>query len=306
MSVKALLNYVLEEVAIDGAEGTDVEELFKYVNDFYVKSRQERHYVGELLWADQLEGRKEDGDEDMAGDGDEAAAERDRIAAECWGTPNVKEEFQEYVWGLLRQQKDFNVGPKNESRGMSLGEIVDKWRENKDDANLRVYASEDRRWRTLTGHGPDPKRVPNAVFKCLEVIGKHREQGLIQPDLTKITGQDKKSIAGRTTLLKEMGYIEKVAVLAKSMNTSKLTLTKFAYLRDRKLAQDHKDDSGLKGKPASSKSSERWTGETIHLESLIRAIIAELKNAKNGVIQRGDLKKKLIPLAFSFPDSPKS
>jgi len=95
----------------------------------------------------------------MTGDGDEAAAERDRIASKYWGTPNVKEEFQEYVWGLLRRQKDFNVGPKNESRDMSLGEIVDKWRENKDDDNLRVYASEDRRWRTLTGHGPDLKRV---------------------------------------------------------------------------------------------------------------------------------------------------
>jgi len=136
--------------------------------------------------------------------------------------------------------------------------------------------------------------VPNAVFKCLEVIGKHREQGLIQPDLTKITGQDKKSIAGRTTLLKEMGYIEKVAVLAKNMNTSKLTLTKFAHLRDKKLAQDRKDDGGIKGNSASGKGSERWTGETIHLESLIKAIIVELKNAKNGVVQRGDLKKKLV------------
>lgn len=141
--------------------------------------------------------------------------------------------------------------------------------------------------------------MPNAVFKCLEVIGKHREQGLIQPKLTKITGQDKKSIAGRTALLKEMGYIEKVAVLAKNMNTSKLTLTKFARQRDKQLAQDHKDDSGKKGKSASGKSSERWTGETIHLEGLIRAIIAELKNAKNGVVQRGDLKKKLVRIAVS-------
>jgi hypothetical protein len=78
---------------------------------------------------------------------------------DCWGTPNVKEEFQEYIWELLKQQADFDVGPKNESRHMSLGEIVDKWSENKDDEKLRVYASEDRRWRTLTGHGVDPKKV---------------------------------------------------------------------------------------------------------------------------------------------------
>jgi len=122
------------------------------VNDFYVKTRQERHYVGELLWADQLEAPRDQGD-------DGAVVEKDDNAPECWGTPNVKEEFQEYIWGLLRRQRDFKVGPKNESRQLSLGEMVEKWRENKDDANLRVYASEERRWRTLTGHGPDPRRV---------------------------------------------------------------------------------------------------------------------------------------------------
>jgi hypothetical protein len=128
----------------------------------------------------------------------------------------------------------------------------------------------------------------------LEVIGKHREQGLIQPELTKITGQDKKSIAGRTTLLKELGYIEKVGVLAKGMNTSKLTLTKFAIQRDRKRAQGAKEEKKRKDKNAVPEGNESWTGETIHLESLVRAIITELKNAKNRVVQRGDLKKKLV------------
>lgn len=136
-------------------------------------------------------------------------------------------------------------------------------------------------------------QVPNAVFKCLEVIGKHREQGLIQPELTAITGQDKKSIAGRTTLLKDLGYIEKVAVLARSMNTSKLTLTKFAIQREQNRAEALKDEKKKKGKNVAT-GSDRWTGETIHTESLVRAIIAELKAAKNGVVQRGDLKKRLV------------
>ena len=130
------------------------------------------------------------------------------------------------------------------------------------------------------------------MYKCLEVIGKHRETGLIQPELTKITGQDKKSIAGRTTLLKDLGYIEKVNVLARSMNTSKLTLMKFAIQRDKKRAQTRQEDLIVKGKAGVEK--DRWTGETIHLESLVKAIINELKNAKNGVLQRGDLKKRLV------------
>jgi hypothetical protein len=119
------------------------------VNDFYVKNRHERHNVSELLWMD----RNEANGTAKAFDGPSSKSR------DCWGTPNVKEEFQEYIWELLKQQADFDVGPKNESRHMSLGEIVDKWSENKDDEKLRVYASEDRRWRTLTGHGVDPKKA---------------------------------------------------------------------------------------------------------------------------------------------------
>ena len=124
------------------------------------------------------------------------------------------------------------------------------------------------------------------------MIGKHREKGLIQPDLTKITGQDKKSVAGRTTLLKDLGYIEKINVLAKSMNTSKLTLTKFAVQRDLKRIQASRKEE-QKGE-AIAGGAEQWTGDTIHLESLVRAIISELKSAKNNVLQRSDLKKKLV------------
>lgn len=78
------------------------------------------------------------------------------------------------------------------------------------------------------------------------------------------------------------------------MNTSKLTLTKFAILRDQKRAQDLKDDKKKSKSKSVLAGSDQWTGDTIHTESLVRAIIAELKAAKNQVIQRGDLKKKLV------------
>jgi hypothetical protein len=126
----------------------------------------------------------------------------------------------------------------------------------------------------------------------LEVIAAHREQGLLQPELTKITGQDKKSIAGRTTYLKNMGYIEKAHVLTRSMNTSRLTLTKFAVMRDQKLKKLSKSDR--QSQNTASIRIEKWTGETIDTEGLIKAIITELKAVKNGVLQRNDLKKKMV------------
>ncbi|KAI5793241.1 hypothetical protein EDC01DRAFT_91164 [Geopyxis carbonaria] len=294
MSVKALLNYVLEEVAIDGEKGTSIQQLFNYVNDFYVKNRQERHEIGELCLSDRQAATANSGNAQSETQQDGAELQQ-RKEPELWGLPNVKEEFQEYIWELLKREKDFSVGPKNEGGKMTLKEVVEKLKSSstEEDMEWRVYATEGRRWRVLTGHGPDPKRVPNALFKCLEVIGKHREAGLIQPELTKLTGQDKRSIATRTTALKDLGYIEKIGVLARSMSTSKLTLTKFATIRDLKRTKEQKEAGSHKKGKKPVLGRENWTGEIIHTEGLINAIIVELKASKSGVLLRNDLKTKL-------------
>jgi hypothetical protein len=113
------------------------------------------------------------------------------------------------------------------------------------------------------------------------------------------------------------------------MNTSKLTLMKFAISRDRKkkaaagelagsqgsqgsqggpsgqgqgqgshAQEGQKIKAGGSGKGKAKDTvvggNERWTGENIHVDSLVHAIVKELKKARNGVIQRGDLKKKLV------------
>lgn len=137
------------------------------------------------------------------------------------------------------------------------------------------------------------------------MIGKHREQGIIQPDLTRITGQDKKSVPVRTTMLKNQGYIEKKSVLVKNLNTSKLTLTRFAVQRDlrRQLQSAQEVKEGKEGKTKKArrqldKEDEgpnfAWTGPTIDTEKLIKAILVELKLAKNRVLMHSDLKRKLV------------
>jgi hypothetical protein len=100
--------------------------------------------------------------------------------------PNIQEEFQEYIWDLLREDTEFVVGRNNEGGQLSLGEIIADLRgdsppnvavdepaslvadqEGVENGNgtkpkkteWKVYASEARRWRALTGHGIDYKRV---------------------------------------------------------------------------------------------------------------------------------------------------
>ncbi|KAI3396173.1 hypothetical protein diail_376 [Diaporthe ilicicola] len=92
----------------------------------------------------------------------------------------------------------------------------------------RIFVGEETIWKTLTGHGVDYKRVPNLEWKCLVVIGSTKEDGILQGDLNRATGQDKRSVPKRTDFLAQKGYIAKRTHMVRGMKTSKLWLTKFA------------------------------------------------------------------------------
>ncbi|KAL9608894.1 MAG: hypothetical protein Q9167_006290 [Letrouitia subvulpina] len=93
---------------------------------------------------------------------------------------------------------------------------------------LRIYASTERRWQALAGHRPDPSKIPKLDFACLSIIGARKEAGILQPELVRLSGQDKRSVPDRTRRLYERGYIDKIPVLVKQSHTSKLTLKRFA------------------------------------------------------------------------------
>ena len=93
---------------------------------------------------------------------------------------------------------------------------------------LRVYTSQDRMWYAAAGHGPDLERIPALEFVCLSIIAAHGEHGIFQPDLVKISGQDKRSVPLRTQNLHDKGYIEKRTVLFSGNRTSLCMLKRFA------------------------------------------------------------------------------
>lgn len=132
------------------------------MNDFYVKNRQPRYEIVNLGTAEEATEKEpaEDGAE-AAGDGGEGMEGVEKQAEEKeWGLPNVQEDFQEYVWKLLKQERGFTVGKNNEGAEQTLKEIVEKMRAgNADGPEFRVYADEDRRWKALTGHGVNHKAV---------------------------------------------------------------------------------------------------------------------------------------------------
>lgn len=91
-----------------------------------------------------------------------------------------------------------------------------------------VFVDEEVVWRTLTGHGPDFKKIPNLEWKLVIAIGATREAGILQGDLVRKTGQDKRSVPKRTDFLSLKGYISKRTHMVRGSKTSKLWLTQFA------------------------------------------------------------------------------
>lgn len=164
----------------------------------------------------------------------------------------------------------------------------------------RIFVGEETIWKTLTGHSIDYKRVPNLEWKCLVAIGSTKEDGILQGDLNRATGQDKRSVPKRTDFLAQKGYIAKRTHMVRGMKTSKLWLTKFAPALP-------VPSNPLGGKDLSRASltrdmqpvawNQQWTGKDkegrpeIHYMALGQTIIAITKAW--GTLRIRDLKAKL-------------
>ena len=98
---------------------------------------------------------------------------------------------------------------------------------------IRLYASTIRMWHALTGHAPDSNKVKSLDFICLSIIAASGPKGILQHDLVRISGQDKRSLPARTDRLHDCGYVEKKNVSVYLFNpkrlvhTSKCTLKRF-------------------------------------------------------------------------------
>lgn len=126
-------------------------------------------------------------------------------------------------------------------------------KESKLDPGIRLYASENRMWHAVAGHGPDFGKVKSLDFICLSIIAACGPKGILQHDLTRISGQDKRSLPARTDRLRDNGYIEKTRVCVqlsnpkRSMHTSKCILKRFVNSN-----VDQEQQTGDTGDPGSA------------------------------------------------------
>lgn len=139
------------------------------------------------------------------------------------------------MWSWLTRNPEVSVGTDKEWNHLTLDEAEGRVRtaEEAEESShsssnpVRVFVSEERTWLAITGHERDETRVFSTEFALLSIIASRKEAGIVQTELVKLSGQDKRSVPKRTETLHQKGYIDKRAIQVKSARTSLCTLRKF-------------------------------------------------------------------------------
>lgn len=171
---------------------------------------------------------------------------------------------------------------------------------------LRIYANEERMWLAIAGQPKETSGLFALEFQLLSIIASYRHDGILQGDLVRASGQDKRSVPKRTDALRDKGYIEKRPVQAKGQRTSLLILQKFSRSPD----EPEKDTDltiplaegqgtavgGRDGRTTSSPNSRHSISngsseEILDLGALIKELFNVLRN--HGIIDLKGLKRKM-------------
>lgn len=145
-----------------------------------------------------------------------------------------------------------------------------------------MFVSIERMWLAITGHEPDSSRVLPLEFALLSIIASRKTGGMVQSDLVRLSGQDKRSVPQRTDSLHQKGYIEKKAIQYKATRTSLCTLAKFAGSNEA-VSYAHPSPDGT--------TSELNKHKIIDFSVLLTKLFTFLKEFQ--VISRDDLKRKM-------------
>ncbi|KAJ0419002.1 hypothetical protein BJY00DRAFT_172852 [Aspergillus carlsbadensis] len=200
-SLRDLIDFLLAEIALCGSQGASPANVLSFIDAFYARSARD---------------------------------ESSRSHA-------VDRRFQEKVWQWLMRHPEVSVGKNREGNHLTLEETenrhmnatlaADTAQESQTletgDGPLRVFVSEERTWLAITGHGRDDTKVLPMEFALLSIIASRGPSGITQPELIKLSGQDKRSVPKRTDVLHKKGYIAKRAIQIKAARTSLCTLRRF-------------------------------------------------------------------------------
>ncbi|PYH41605.1 putative TFIIIC transcription initiation factor complex subunits Tfc3 [Aspergillus saccharolyticus JOP 1030-1] len=246
-SLRDLIDFLLAEIALCGDQGASPSDILKFIDTFYARFAQD-------------------------------GPERNH---------SVDKRFKDKVWTWLTKNPEISVGNNREGNHLRLQDVVgvsDDGSSTKAEVPtmpsgpVRVFVSKERTWLAITGHEPDETKVLPTEFALLSIIASRKHNGIVQTDLVKVSGQDKRSVPKRTDALHQKGYIEKRAIQIKAARTSLCTLRRFLTAEN---AIQTNDDNELANAKRRMIDFNEFTGKLFD-------ILREYK-----LISRNDLKAKL-------------
>lgn len=146
----------------------------------------------------------------------------------------------------------------------------------------RLHTTESRIWFALTDHGVDYKRIPRMEFECLKAIAAAGPKGILQPEVMRATGQDKRSVPKRTEALEKRGLIIKELCVAQNIKTS--------LLRFKKLAEHTSDGPAVDSERRMIRYGEWWNlvisilkkhGNFMAFEDLRREMVSHCNHSRS-------------------------
>ncbi|KAI1391398.1 uncharacterized protein F4822DRAFT_396600 [Hypoxylon trugodes] len=316
-----LIESLLTEIAFSGVRGCSVSALLKAIDSFYSQARGELHKST----------RTHHNEAHKPGDANDGITNSNNAAPSQRSHTEYDISTGSKVWGWLVARKDVSVGTDRQFNHLSLEEVLALPEEDDSSApaddtkapktvgstpakNQRsskssreskaasqkwrphLYVSEERQWKALAGHGPDLKRIPLFEWRALVDIASVREEGILQGDLVRLSGQDKRSLPTRTDALAKKGYVIKQPVILRGCRSSKLWLAQFAG--SAKQGRDGLNFDKLDlSKNALAKDftpvpfSDSWNGEKLDYIAIAQAFNAVLKAW--GIMRYCDMRTKL-------------
>lgn len=146
----------------------------------------------------------------------------------------------------------------------------------------RIFVSQNRTWQAVAGHPVDYKRLSALQFELLSIIAAHGANGIGQPDLVRVSGQDKRSVPKRTDELAKAGYIEKTPISYTGVRTSLCIHKRFVRAGHFLKSPNDLDDI--------------FRNRTVILSSLVNLLYQILKETE--YLPYHQLRDKLVSLRF--------
>ncbi|KAI9671497.1 MAG: hypothetical protein M1817_003548 [Caeruleum heppii] len=300
MDLDHLITHLLAEIALCGEKGATVTDFVGYVHAFYPQQSQTLSSIPANDVSDPSvhveETSSRASPQEISCDAS-VVDHQEAVALK----PVVDHPFIARVWQWLTTHRDVSLENAGDQKTITFDEaqaldgrraadasnVANAPDDESKPEKVRVRASQDRIWTALTGHGMDWARVPRFEFNLLTAIASYGAKGVTQPELGRVTGQDKRSLPKRTDMLHSKGYIVKRPIFIKNFRTSHLVLRRLAG----STIPDQDDASAATHEKEDPPEQRPWTGSSMDVIAVLRATFEELK--RTPIITYNDLKKNL-------------